>query len=95
MDETLVIRREDEWIDQRTAPPLYLVAVGSRLPLAQANRSYLLDTSGEPLRSREARIRELKTENRALYAENERLRNESLLQKLGRLAHRIAGRLRR
>ena len=94
-DETLVVKQANEWIDQPTAPPLYLVAVGSRLPLAHANRSYLLDTSGEPLRSRETRIRELKAENRALYAENERLRNESPLQRLGRHARRIGGRLRR
>jgi SAM-dependent methyltransferase len=89
-EEMLVVRGDDEWSDQAAAVPTYLVAVASHVALPPGHRSYLLDTSGDALRDRDTRIRELKEENRVLYAENGRLRKTPLRQ----LARRLAGRIR-
>lgn len=98
MQEAFVMRRGDEWTEQTTARPTYLVAVASRLAFQHggAGGSYLLDASGEAVRARnhllairDTRIAELKVENRVLYSENERLRDRPFDERVRRLARRI------
>jgi len=100
--ETLVSRHDGAWIVRHEAPSMYVVAVAATRPLPPGPRiSYFVDPTSEALRerdrkvaARDARIRELKEENRRLYAENEQLHARSRLHLLRRASSAARRRVR-
>ncbi len=96
--EELVARRDDTWVDLADAPSPYLVALASGGPLPAApSLAYLVDPTSEALRERDrrvasldARIRELRQENAALYRDNELLRQGLLRRRIRSLLNRFA-----